>query len=143
MAIYFALLRHIIKVFIKLIGVQMKIFKAGEVITKENATDKELFILIRGRIGVYKSDVKVTDFSEKGMVIGEMSVILDGPRTATLIAEEETVVLNLDLPMDKLIEKYPDLVKKMLVNLAERLQVLTNEYYCLAKDYTEEQINGE
>ncbi|KAB2909449.1 MAG: cyclic nucleotide-binding domain-containing protein [Ignavibacteriales bacterium] len=121
----------------------MKIFKAGEVITKENATDKELFILIRGRIGVYKSDVKVTDFSEKGMVIGEMSVILDGPRTATLIAEEETVVLNLDLPMDKLIEKYPDLVKKMLVNLAERLQVLTNEYYCLAKDYTEEQINGE
>lgn len=107
----------------------MKIFKAGDVITREHAQDKELFILVSGRIGVYKEDVKVTEFSEKGMVIGEMSIILDGPRTATLIAEEESVVLNLNLPMEKLIEKYPDLVKKMLVNLAERLQVLTNEYY--------------
>lgn len=122
----------------------MKIFKAGDVITREHAQDKELFILVSGKIGVYKEDVKVAEFAEKGMVIGEMSIILDGPRTATLIAEEESVVLNLNLPMEKLIEKYPDLVKKMLVNLAERLQVLTNEYYCLAKGITTDQIkNGD
>lgn len=82
------------------------------------------------------------EFSEKGMVIGEMSIILEGERTASLIAEEETVVLNLNLPMDKLIEKYPDLVKKMLVNLAERLQVLTHEYYCLAKGISPDQMNN-
>ncbi|MBK7866847.1 MAG: cyclic nucleotide-binding domain-containing protein [Ignavibacteriales bacterium] len=120
----------------------MKIFKPGDVITREGAIDKELFILISGKIGVFKSDVKVAEFSEKGMVIGEMSIILEGERTASLIAEEETVVLNLNLPMDKLIEKYPDLVKKMLVNLAERLQVLTHEYYCLAKGISPDQMNN-
>lgn len=120
----------------------MKIFKPGDVITREGAIDKELFILISGKIGVFKTDVKVAEFSEKGMVIGEMSIILEGERTATLIAEEETVVLNLNLPMDKLIEKYPDLVKKMLVNLAERLQVLTQEYYVLAKGISPDQMNN-
>jgi signal-transduction protein with cAMP-binding, CBS, and nucleotidyltransferase domain len=121
----------------------MKIFKSGEVITREGACDKELFILISGKIGVFKKDVKVAEFSEKGMVIGEMSVILQGLRTATLVAEDESVVLNLNLPIEKLIEKYPDLVKKMLVNLAERLQVLTNEYYILAKGITAEQLEIE
>jgi len=53
----------------------MKIFKPGDVITREGAVDKELFILISGRIGVFKSEVKVAEFSEKGMVIGEMSII--------------------------------------------------------------------
>jgi CRP/FNR family transcriptional regulator len=120
----------------------MKIFKPGDVITREGAIDKELFILISGKIGVFKTDVKVAEFSEKGMVIGEMSIILEGERTATLIAEEETVVLNLNLPMDKLIEKYPDLVIKMLVNLAERLQVLTQEYYVLAKGFSPDQVNN-
>jgi CRP-like cAMP-binding protein len=120
----------------------MKIFKPGDVITREGAIDKELFILISGKIGVFKSEVKVAEFSEKGMVIGEMSIILEGERTASLIAEEETVVLNLNLPMDKLIEKYPDLVKKMMVNLAERLQVLTNEYYVLAKGISPDQMNN-
>ncbi|MBK6678719.1 MAG: cyclic nucleotide-binding domain-containing protein [Ignavibacteriales bacterium] len=120
----------------------MKIFKPGDVITREGAVDKELFILISGRIGVFKSEVKVAEFSEKGMVIGEMSIILEGERTASLIAEEETVVLNLNLPMDKLIEKYPDLVKKMMVNLAERLQVLTQEYYVLAKGISPDQMNN-
>ena len=120
----------------------MKIFKPGDVITREGAIDKELFILISGRIGVFKSEVKVAEFSEKGMVIGEMSIILEGERTASLIAEEETVVLNLNLPMDKLIEKYPDLVKKMMVNLAERLQVLTQEYYVLAKGISPDQMNN-
>ncbi|GAB1441197.1 hypothetical protein MASR2M39_00310 [Ignavibacteriales bacterium] len=120
----------------------MKIFKPGDVITREGAVDKELFILISGKIGVFKSDVKVAEFSEKGMVIGEMSIILEGERTASLIAEEESVVLNLNLPMDKLIEKYPDLVKKMLVNLAERLQVLTQEYYVLAKGISPDQMNN-
>ncbi len=120
----------------------MKIFKPGDVITREGAIDKELFILISGKIGVFKSEVKVAEFAEKGMVIGEMSIILEGERTASLIAEEETVVLNLNLPMDKLIEKYPDLVKKMLVNLAERLQVLTQEYYVLAKGISPDQMNN-
>ena len=120
----------------------MKIFKPGDVITREGAVDKELFILISGRIGVFKSEVKVAEFSEKGMVIGEMSIILEGERTASLIAEEETEVLNLNQPMDKLIEKYPDLVKKMMVNLAERLQVLTQEYYVLAKGISPDQMNN-
>jgi len=44
--------------------------------------------------------------------------------------------------MDKLIEKYPDLVKKMMVNLAERLQVLTQEYYVLAKGISPDQMNN-
>jgi CRP-like cAMP-binding protein len=99
-----------------------------ERITTEGDNASGWYILLEGRIGVYKHDRQVAEFSERGVVFGELSFILNRSRTATLIALEETKAVHFDMPLDQLIAEYPDVAKKILVNLAERLARTTEDF---------------
>ncbi|MCK6603840.1 MAG: cyclic nucleotide-binding domain-containing protein [Ignavibacteriaceae bacterium] len=112
----------------------MKIFKPGEVIAREGETAKDLLILVRGKIAVVKNDLKVAEFSDAGSVVGEMSVILNSTRTATIVAEDESFITYLQADIDKIIREYPELAKKIMMNLADRLRHTTEELYCLANE---------
>ncbi|OGU55025.1 MAG: hypothetical protein A2V66_07760 [Ignavibacteria bacterium RBG_13_36_8] len=112
----------------------MKLFRKGEILTKEGSKNQDLFILIDGKVGVFKGDVMVAEFTEEGTIIGEMSFILNRPRTATIKAVEDTNVIVLQADMYELMKRYPDIMKKIIKNLAERLMNLTDEYYQLAKE---------
>ena len=84
-------------------------------------------------MGIYKGDVKVAEFKERGTIVGEMSVILDRPRTATIKAEEDTNVIDLNTDLDELIKSYPAITKDIIRSLAERLMNTTDEYWHLAE----------
>ena len=99
-----------------------------EQITTEGEKSNGWYILLEGRIGVYKHNHQVAEFSERGVVFGELSFILNRPRTASLIALEETKAVHFDLPLDQLITEYPDVTKKILINLAERLARTTEDF---------------
>jgi CRP/FNR family transcriptional regulator, cyclic AMP receptor protein len=99
-----------------------------EQITTEGEKANGWYILLEGKIGVYKHNRQVAEFSERGSVFGELSFILNAPRTASLIALEETKAIHFDMPLDQLITEYPDVIKKILVNLAERLARTTEDY---------------
>ena len=75
---------------------QVRTFKAGEVLFEEGTTGQELFIIQEGRLGVYKdtADGKVElAVIEKGGIIGEMSLLDNLPRSATVRAVETSKVL--------------------------------------------------
>ncbi|MCF8241584.1 MAG: cyclic nucleotide-binding domain-containing protein [Melioribacteraceae bacterium] len=110
----------------------MKKFKTGDVLTSEGDQQNELFVLISGRVGVFKGDMQVAEFTEKGTIIGEMSVILNHPRTATVKALENTIALAIKADLDELMEKYPDISKKIIRSLAQRLMNTTDNYFELA-----------
>ncbi len=112
----------------------MKIFKPGDVVAREGDTANDLLILVRGKVAVFKNDLKVAEFSDAGSVVGEMSVILNSTRTATIIAEEESFITYLQADIDKIIREYPELAKKIMINLADRLKHTTDELYCLASE---------
>ena len=99
-----------------------------EQITTEGEKSNGWYILLEGRIGVFKHNHQVAEFSERGIVFGELSFILNRPRTASLIALEETKAVHFDMPLDELIAEYPDVTKKILVNLAERLARTTEDF---------------
>jgi CRP-like cAMP-binding protein len=61
------------------------------------------------------------------MVLGELSGILNKPRTASLVALEPTKIVFIDSGLDQLIVEHPDITKKILVNLAERLAKTTDD----------------
>jgi CRP-like cAMP-binding protein len=75
----------------------------------------------RGKIDVYKGELKIAEYKDRGMVLGELSGILNKPRTASLVALEPTVVLSITSGLDQLIAELPDVTRKILINLAERL----------------------
>jgi CRP-like cAMP-binding protein len=99
-----------------------------EQITTEGEKSNGWYILLEGRVGVFKHDRQIAEFSEHGVVLGELSFILNTPRTVSLIALEPTKAVHFGMPLNQLIAEYPDVTKKILVNLAERLVKTTEDF---------------
>lgn len=106
----------------------MKLVRTNEILSKEGDSDKKFFILIKGAIGIFKNDIEITRFCEKGTIIGEMSMLLNSPRTATIKALEDSYIEELSGDIEKLIKLSPEITKNLLINLAERLMNTTESY---------------
>ena len=65
---------------------------AGTIVIHEGGTTGHLFVLIAGRLEVIKGDSIVAIISEPGAMVGEMSVLLDQPHTATVRAASDSTV---------------------------------------------------
>ena len=65
---------------------------AGTIFIHEGGTTGHLFVLIEGRLEVVKGDTVVANIIEPGAVVGEMSVLLDKPHTATVRAAADSTV---------------------------------------------------
>ena len=111
-----------------------KIFRKDEIITKEGYLSFEWYILISGCVGVYKGDIKMNEFSERGVIFGELSGLLARPRTATMIALEDTEVMVVESSVDEVIRNQPEIANKILISLAERLAKTTDEMWAVIGD---------
>jgi len=110
-----------------------KYYSIGEIITKMGDQADAWYILLAGRVGVFKRDFSVAEISERGTVFGELGCLLNIPRTATLQALEPTSVLYVQMSMDDVVEKYPKFAKRILVSLAERLAKTTDAWWASAQ----------
>ena len=104
-------------------------FKFGEEIIREGERDDRLYILISGRVNVFKSyrtkKEKRLRTLEPPAYFGEMALIDDLVRSATVVAMRDTKTLCLDkLNLDREIERSPEIAKKLLQMLNRRLLAL-------------------
>ena len=64
----------------------------GDLVVHEGGRTGHLYVLIEGRLEVIKGDTIVASITEPGAVVGEMSVLLDQPHTATVrVASDSTL----------------------------------------------------
>jgi cAMP-binding proteins - catabolite gene activator and regulatory subunit of cAMP-dependent protein kinases len=74
----------------------IKTYKPGEVVFQEDTRGRELFIIQEGKIGVYKNtpdgEIELAHI-EKGGIIGEMSLLDNMPRSATVKCLETAKLL--------------------------------------------------
>lgn len=103
----------------------VKTYERGGLIVEEGSPGQGWFILLTGRVAVFKKGTQIAEFSTRGMVFGEISSILAKPRTATLIAVEPTTVLYFEATLDELVTRYPKVAKTVLISLAQRLERTT------------------
>jgi CRP/FNR family cyclic AMP-dependent transcriptional regulator len=61
-------------------------FESGETMIPEGTRLGKLFVLIEGQIEVIRKDTQVSHVDEPGSLLGEMSVLLDMPHSATVKA---------------------------------------------------------
>lgn len=106
----------------------IKEFNTGDVLIREGDNSTGFYILIDGRLGVYKSNVKVAEIVENGVVFGELAMILNKPRTATVIAIEPSKAMYVSADLDDLMLSYPKVAASLIFNLAERLYNTTDNY---------------
>jgi CRP-like cAMP-binding protein len=71
-------------------------YEDGECIIKEGDVDPWLYFLLSGRVQIKKEGVFITTIDKKGEIFGEMRVIDDESRSASVYADGKTICLAVD-----------------------------------------------
>ena len=109
---------------------------AGHVIIREGQPGKQLFIIQRGTVEVYREtdhgEVELNRLRE-GTFFGEMSILEEAPRSASVRAVTEvSLVIVPRIHFELLFERFPAQYASMVTNLARdlsyRLRRLDDEY---------------
>jgi SulP family sulfate permease len=100
-------------------------FKAGEKPIEENSPGTALFIVKSGRFKAYAGSganpTPLATFAE-GDSFGELALIDHGPRSATVEAEEESILLEFDEAAFRTLLDYSEALRsKLLESLVESL----------------------
>jgi CRP-like cAMP-binding protein len=95
--------------------------KEGKELTREGAPGREFFVLIDGSAEVLKNGKPVNRLG-KGDFFGEIALLHHAPRTATVKATSPVRALVVtERNFKRLLENSPEIQRKVLVALAERL----------------------
>jgi CRP-like cAMP-binding protein len=97
---------------------------AGTTFFHEGGTTGHLFVLIEGRLEVVKGDTVVASIAEPGAVVGEMSVLLNAPHTATVRAAADSRVYEF-ADAASFLNEQPAVALLIARLLAQRLNVAT------------------
>jgi CRP/FNR family cyclic AMP-dependent transcriptional regulator len=109
---------------------------AGALILHEGGKTGHLFVLLEGRLEVVKGDSVVAVITEPGAVLGEMSVLLDQPHTATVRAASGSVVYEFD-DAASFLRDQPAVALLIAQLLAQRLNVATTYLADLMHQYAD------
>lgn len=94
---------------------------AGKELTKEGATGYEFFFIASGKATVRRKNRKVAQL-KTGDFFGELALLADVPRNATVVADTDMDVYVVDRrQFSALLRDVPELGVKLLKGLAQRL----------------------
>ena len=97
-------------------------FRAGEVLATEGAVGRELLVIVEGTATVAVGAREVARLGP-GDFFGEVALLDDGPRTATVTADTDGVAeVASHAEFKSLLLDAPHLVRNLLTGLARRLR---------------------
>lgn len=95
--------------------------RAGMELTREGGRGREFMVIAEGSATVTKDGKKVASLGA-GDFLGEIALLADVPRTATVTTDEPCVLLVLtDRAFERAASRLPDVRASLLTALAERL----------------------
>jgi small-conductance mechanosensitive channel/CRP-like cAMP-binding protein len=104
------------------------VFAPGETIIREGERGASMFVLHQGRVEVQINDhgrTRIVNTLQEGDFFGEMALFTGEPRTANVVAADETEVLEIGHAAIKhLFLKNPDLVESLSHTISERRAAL-------------------
>ena len=93
----------------------------GHVLTREGRPGREFFVMVEGTAQVTRKDKKIADLGS-GDWFGEIALLTDAPRTATVTATSPVDVLVVtDRSFHRVVETMPSIALKVLAVVGERL----------------------
>ena len=107
---------------------QARTFEAGSQLMQQGAASDCMHIILRGRVQVERShpDLKeplVLAELGPGQSVGEMGVLDDEPRSATVVALEETETMEISAhQLAEVVLRYPEVTAALLRTITRRLR---------------------
>ena len=103
--------------------------KPGEVLITQGAVDLKALVLLEGAATVRRNGKKVASLGP-GAVVGELSLLDMGPRTATVTCDTACTVLVLTKKQFLgLLDSTPTLARKLLESLAGKIREFDRQYF--------------
>lgn len=114
-----------------------KTFKRGSELITQGVKPKALYVLMSGRLIVYRDGVAVSQVKRRGEYIGEIAVLLKTNASATVKAESEVVVIEIESSKTiPFLNHTPDIAIALARKMADRLVELNSNFSQLIdKDY--------
>lgn len=106
----------------------------GTQVIREGETTGRLYVLIEGRLEVVKGDTIVATITEPGAILGEMSVLLHVPHTATVRTAVASKVYEFDDAV-AFLRSQPAVALLIARLLAQRLHVATTYLADIKRQY--------
>lgn len=95
--------------------------REGKELTREGAAGREFFVLVEGTADVVKNGRKINSLGA-GDFFGEIALVHQSPRTATVKATSPVRALVItERSFRRLLEEMPEIQRKVLAALAERV----------------------
>jgi CRP-like cAMP-binding protein len=102
---------------------------AGSLIVDQGQTGREAFVVLEGTVTVKRNGKKITTLGP-GSIVGELSLLDHGPRTATVNCETDCLFLLLSQrTFLGVVDDVPALSHKLLASLATRIRDLDRQYF--------------
>jgi CRP/FNR family transcriptional regulator, cyclic AMP receptor protein len=116
--------------------IAMEHVSAGTVLFKQGTSNGQVYVLARGRIEVVRDETQVAVLDEPGSLVGEMSILLGVPHTATARALDDTQVHVID-DGHAFFRAHPELAWLVARLLANRLNAATTYLVDLKHQFAE------
>ncbi|MER3452548.1 MAG: hypothetical protein C4344_02355 [Acidimicrobiia bacterium] len=95
---------------------------AGRTLVQEGKPGHEFFLILEGKAGVYRNGRRIATLGP-GQFFGELALLDRGPRSATVKADTDMVVLVLgQREFAGVLDEVPGLARKLLQAMAARLR---------------------
>lgn len=121
----------------------VKNYNADEIFFNAGEPGHEMFIILKGRVGVYITSIDgfpimITELVS-GDFFGEMSLLEDQPRSATIGAIEDTIVLVInESNFEQVIAQQPGLAFRIMKGMSSRVRQLNEDLGQLKQGKVEE-----
>lgn len=109
-------------------------FSAGTVLLEDGKRSGHLHVLASGSVEVLRGDTRVALISELGSVLGEMSLLLDTPHTATVRAVSDCETYHYE-DAASFLRSDPAITYAVAQLLAQRLNAATTYLVDLKRQY--------
>ncbi|MDM0103551.1 cyclic nucleotide-binding domain-containing protein [Variovorax sp. J22R24] len=106
----------------------------GDTLVREGESGDGLWILVSGALQISKSGMAITSISRPGAAIGEISLLLNSPYTATVVASAASIV-RYAADGRALLASDPAITRWIAAGLAERLDFATTYLVDLKHQY--------
>jgi CRP-like cAMP-binding protein len=102
---------------------------AGTTIITQGTSGKQAFVLLSGSATVKRNGKKIATV-QAGAIVGELSLLDRGSRTATVVCDTDCELLVIDARhLFAVIDEVPAMAHKLLAALATRIRDLDRAHY--------------
>lgn len=106
-------------------------FRKGAELCRQGDMGDSAYIIIEGSVGIVVStpngDARVAEAREND-IVGEIAILCDVPRTATVVADRDVEVLKISKELFfRMVEEFPRMAVEIMRELATRLEKTTGQ----------------